>query len=662
VLFSSSSVFVFPELRRLTSGRLVARAEKHTCTQHRAMTTPSTDVAASASSLLADSPGHTSPFAPLLTFRVKDAFRHEVGLFPVELASHATIQQVKAHLEKNHPSQAGCASQRLIYRGRALANDERLSEVFDGEGDSDKRVLHLAVRSQATSPTAVASEKTIPAATSSAPPTAAAPALFAPRALKPSAVEEAVPRQPTPPAVLQQRPSPPPMLPAVGMAPVQQTNPYAAMAAFQQQQMLAYQMQHPSYAAAAAASADGFGLRQRHSSAPAPSSLSSAHELALSAYQDSLARYHATLAAMASQYQQQMAQYQMQMQAAAMAYQHHGSFSPASLLAPQSSPAGAAMLYQRHRMPSAAPLSGGLAPSAQPSASPVAPAGSILAALTGASSAAISPPPQQTDAQREAEIRLAVQQYAAAVAAAHAGLPPPAANQPAGAGPAAPNADHAAPAAGAPAGAAAAPNAAAIVPAPAPGRFARYLDLRLLLKFAVLVVLVSQDGDWQRTMVFVVASIVAYLYQIGAFRREGPQAQAAAAGANGAAGAGGNRERFDDEDDDLGDFQGQRGFGGQQVPPREADMAAQQQQAQAGGAAAVVVAPAPQGLVVNVEKFIVGFFASLVPTWQPTAVPAAIAPVPQQQQQPPVVQAAPVMPMGADPAAAAGVREPQPMQ
>ena len=616
------------------------------------MTTPSTDVAAAASSLRPDSHSSASPSAPLLSFSVKDAFRPEVGLFPVHLAGESTIHQVKAHIESHHPSRAVCATQRLIYRGRALANDERLSEVFDGESDFEKRILHLAVRSaasQATSPTAAASEKAATAASSSAGSSDIAPSIIAPRALKPSAAEDAMPRQPSP-AALQQRPSPPPMLPAVGVVPTQ-TNPYTAMAMYQQQQMLAYQ--NSSYAAPAVASVDGFGLRQRHSSAPAPSSLSSAHELALAAYQDSLTRYHATLAQMAQQYQMQMAQYQLQMQAAAMAYQQHGSFSPASLHAPQSSPVGAAMLYQRHRLPSASPLSGGLATSTQPSASPVAPAGSILAALTNASNAVVSPLPQ-TDTQREAEIRAAVAEYAAAVAAAHAGLPPPvAANQPAAA------AAAGAAGGGAPAGAVAAPNAGAVVPAPAPGRFARYLDLRLLLKFAVLVVLVSQDGDWQRTMVFVVVSIVAYLYQIGAFRRGGPPAPAAAAGANGVVGAGGNRERFDDEDDEVGDFQGERGFGGQQMPPREADMAAQQQQAQAGGAAAVVVAAAPQGLVVNVEKFIVGFFASLVPTWQPTAVPAAIAPAPQQQ---PAMQAAPVLPAGGEPAAAPGVREPQPIE
>ena len=61
---------------------------------------------------------------------------------------------------------------------------------------------------------------------------------------------------------------------------------------------------------------------------------------------------------------------------------------------------------------------------------------------------------------------------------------------------------------------------------------------------------------------------------------------------------------------------------------RARNAAAALQQAHQVGADGVPIVRAPDTFITNCEKFIVGLFASLMPTWQPIQVPAAPAPAP----------------------------------
>src|SRR5689334_2875904 len=116
------------------------------------------------------------------------------------------------------------------------------------------------------------------------------------------------------------------------------------------------------------------------------------------------------------------------------------------------------------------------------------------------------------------------------------------------------------------------------------------------------------DGDMHRLSILFILCFIAYLYQVGVLRRHGapplPQMN-------------------DDDDDDVvaqqGGF-GAAGGGGAGGQRREDIPEPAVPQVPIDGAAVdpqVVGPPRPTGMLVNIEKFIVGFFASLVPTWNP---------------------------------------------
>ena len=403
---------------------------------------------------------------------------------------------------------------------------------------------------------------------------------------------------------------------------------------------------------------DAFGLRQRHArSDGSASSLShpvatpaqlEAHAHAMSVYQQQLQQYHAMCAAMTQQ------------------LWPHNQTAGISQPAGYPSSAGANSIRHSPVMSSNTAASAAAASANSHAHTSGPPAGSILAALTTPQPPPPQQPPSQSKQQRqqqlhEAEeaIRAYIQQARAAAAtqpAAAAPGPVAAAGNPAPAGAAA--AAPAVPAAGA---AAVAPAAAVAVP----NRFGRYINVQLMAKFVVIFVLFSQGGDAHRAVLLAIASVLAYLHQVGAFRAGGPPAVVARAGG----GAGGLLGA--DEDDEMEFAMAGRGGGGGggmaagQIPPvnepprAPAPQAAAQVHAQApvahgpAGVAAVaagaVPAPAavavavgppvspPSGFVVSVEKFIVGLFASLVPSWRPVPVPMAVPPPqppqPQQAQQ-----------------------------
>lgn len=349
-----------------------------------------------------------------------------------------------------------------------------------------------------------------------------------------------------------------------------------------------------------------FGLRQRHSAPSAsaepanPPQLTQQHQQALAEYQAALAQYQAMCAAAMQHYQQHAAA------AAAFAY---ASSSPPPLTGPT--------LFRS--TPSYSP------PQSHAATHPT----SILSAITR--NATTQRHPLVEDQQRNAMVRDAVHAYlqrnnnpqpTPVIANPQMQNPPqpaPALRQ------AVPPPAAAAPAVGA-AGVGDGNGVAAGVVAARP-RWRRYVDIRLLLKFLLLYVLFSQDGDWERSVILAIASIAAYLYQIGAFRRGGPP----------------ENPHLEEEEEELAEIaaaeQQHAHAVNNQMPQRNNND--RNPHAQAGGDLGPVgvvgvdvgVGGAggadflPQSLVVNIEKFIVGFFASLVPTWRPT-------PPPRQQRQP----------------------------
>lgn len=220
------------------------------------------------------------------------------------------------------------------------------------------------------------------------------------------------------------------------------------------------------------------------------------------------------------------------------------------------------------------------------------------------------------------------------------------------------------------AGAAAAP-AAPVVP---PNRFARYIDMKVLLKCVLLFFLFAQDGSYERSLWIGFLLFVAYLsvirhyqallsccisvltyvrcvhvfvcrYQVGAFRRDG-NANAANANANGAPAANPGARPAAAPMDDEEELEFQRGhFGaGAAIPPMREDNDLDRGNAAGANAGDGVpqIQPAT-GLIVGIEKFVVGFFASLVPSWRPVPVPVARIPAaPPVEQAAPAVQAQPI--------------------
>ena len=197
--------------------------------------------------------------------------------------------------------------------------------------------------------------------------------------------------------------------------------------------------------------------------------------------------------------------------------------------------------------------------------------------------------------------------------------------------------------------AAAAPAAAADVAPAAVARNARwaavrrYVDVRLLIKLVVLLLVFSRQGDSTRSLLLMAAAVVAYLWQVGAFRRREPEPAAgegenrevlaearreareerrAGGGAGGFGGFFGGMDEDEDEDDDIA------------LQREQLHILQQQHQAEMIRRGVRVGGQGGEGTVVEqdtwvgvVEKFIVGLFASLVPSWRPTipGMPAVAA-------------------------------------
>jgi len=187
---------------------------------------------------------------------------------------------------------------------------------------------------------------------------------------------------------------------------------------------------------------------------------------------------------------------------------------------------------------------------------------------------------------------------------------------------------------------------AVVAPLTPPSRFAavwRLFDLRLLLKLGMLLLVLGRQGDTLRSTALVVAAIVAYLWQVGAFRgRENGEAaandeaaavagirearrQARAAAAEAAAAAAGNEaqnenggglaglfgqlEEANEEDDFEDDLVAQREQLAQMAAQHRAEMIRR------GTAHESHPMPAINNLQAA-EKFVVGLFASLLPSWR----------------------------------------------
>eukprot|EP00455_Lapot_gusevi_P048565 TRINITY_DN672_c0_g3_i2.p1 TRINITY_DN672_c0_g3~~TRINITY_DN672_c0_g3_i2.p1 ORF type:complete len:165 (-),score=25.78 TRINITY_DN672_c0_g3_i2:37-480(-) len=117
-------------------------------------------------------------------------------------------------------------------------------------------------------------------------------------------------------------------------------------------------------------------------------------------------------------------------------------------------------------------------------------------------------------------------------------------------------------------------------PAGAPPQPARrsYINLRLIAHLVLVVFLFSQEGEPTRTVVLAIMAAFYYLYQVGLLG--GNQARPAGLG---------------DDDED--------------VDPAVVEEFNRRQEAAAR--------PIEGGLLKNMERFVVGLFCSLFPSWQP---------------------------------------------
>jgi hypothetical protein len=141
-------------------------------------------------------PASVAAASDSVSFSIRNPFLASSELFAVVLDEHSTVRDLKAHLATAYPSRPNEASQRLIFDGRLLANDEVLSAVLESV-PTERRIIHLAVRgASAATPTSVKKregeeEEDVPASA------AVAPATTAPAAVK----SESVPPVPILPAL-----------------------------------------------------------------------------------------------------------------------------------------------------------------------------------------------------------------------------------------------------------------------------------------------------------------------------------------------------------------------------------------------------------------------------------------------------------------------------
>jgi hypothetical protein len=119
------------------------------------------------------------------------------------------------------------------------------------------------------------------------------------------------------------------------------------------------------------------------------------------------------------------------------------------------------------------------------------------------------------------------------------------------------------------------------------------LRIQLLIKLAVFVSLFAQDGNRMRLWALIVFAVLVYLYQVlwnDPVRADRDHAR---------------DEGADDGDEEMWEQLRAAEAAEAADARRNADVAQQQ----------------PAGFVKNVERFVVGLFASLIPSWQPVPVP-----------------------------------------
>lgn len=157
----------------------------------------------------------------------------------------------------------------------------------------------------------------------------------------------------------------------------------------------------------------------------------------------------------------------------------------------------------------------------------------------------------------------------------------------------------------------------------------RLIDLRLLLKFALLYVLFSGHGSsgaggseyaQQRNIGLIVVMVFAYLWQV--LRRQPEGANGGLA--RGQAPRGRNGPNQPDDEDDAFEREQLRELELQHQLERAAQRRAGPLIVEGPGGERVEIRPAPQTWTEKVESFIVGFLASLNPSWRPIPVPMAM--------------------------------------
>lgn len=428
--------------------------------------------------------------------------------YQTQQKSNATVADLQSHLHADYPSHPSPSSQRLIYNGRLLTVNERMNEIFD-EDENGEKIVHLAVRSR-TGENDVKKEETTNTVTEEKnEPVERTQKVESPK----STVDET--KSSENPAVTvnstQSTPSnstspPLPFLPFASSYPYY--NPYAPYYSYPYlpsayNPFAAYDLlqQYPE------------GLRQRHTT-------TNTQQL----QQQQAAMQQAQL--LQQQYAQYYAQY-MAMYAAQSGYQLPGSAAiPPSLVPPIVAPIVSSSLPSSSTVP--LPVPPPINTSTTPHTASVTPSTGI-AAFFGRS----------TPTPNTAAVGVPSTTPAATTPVQQPAVVPPVVN------PAVPTQQQA-------------------TPAVRPGVFQRarrYVDIKLIIKLGVLITLFSQDGDMQRTVLLVIASIIAYLYQVGAFRRGGPAPannnnnNAAPVGAGGFGGVG--AAVADDDDDGFAEQQAQ---------------------------------------------------------------------------------------------------------
>jgi len=121
-----------------------------------------------------------------------------------------------------------------------------------------------------------------------------------------------------------------------------------------------------------------------------------------------------------------------------------------------------------------------------------------------------------------------------------------------------------------------------------PSCIRRFINLKLAAKLLILIFLFGQDGDSTRLFMLCFAAMITYIHQMGFFWN--------------AAGGAANQEN--------GALQAGGGGAGAQFEQNQQPATSRPEENQP---------PASPTMITYVERFIVGFFASLIPSWRPAA-------------------------------------------